>query len=142
MITIASKSPAEFEIDGVLIYPGVKGYDLDYKRPHIKYQLATLKKEGIIDFNELLEWDDEKDGLPVDPKRDKELAAEIAEKQAARRLRIKEGRKRTAEEMKEKPEDRKKRQAAARKKAAAEAKVAAELKAKEEAEAKKKAAAK
>jgi hypothetical protein len=57
---IKSNRDNGFKIDGVLIYPGVRNYPLDYKKKHIAYQLSILKSEGMIDFNEIINIDPDK----------------------------------------------------------------------------------
>jgi len=100
MIKILSKAKDEFEIDGVTILPGLKKYNLDTKKRHIRYQLVLLKNEGIIDFNERLKFDMKT--LPVDHKLDKEEAEALEKKAAERRERMTRNRKRQVKEAKKK----------------------------------------
>jgi len=58
VMKINSKAPISFSIMGTEIYPGINNYrGIDPKDRATLFQLVVLKNDGIIDYNENLEFD-------------------------------------------------------------------------------------
>lgn len=52
---ITSNAQANFWIGDVFIKGGTHNYNIDYKKRNVAYVLATMQREGIIAFDEVIE---------------------------------------------------------------------------------------